>query len=358
MTKVRVIAEAGVNHNGDVARALRLVEVAAEAGANTVKFQSFRTEQLVSRSAPKADYQKRTTGATASQFDMLKALELSATAHEQVRDHCVECGIGFLSTPFDLESLRYLVKELKVNELKIASGDLTNAPLLLEAARSDLPLILSTGMSTLGEIETALGVIAFGYIKAGDKPSVNAFQSAFGSTQGQASLRDKVLLMHCASDYPAAFADLNLHAIGSLERLFGLRIGYSDHSLGITAPVVACALGAIAIEKHFTLDRNLPGPDHAASLEPQELKQLVTALTETMESLGTPRKFPTASEWKNKHVMQKSVVAARPIRRGELLSVENLTTKRPGGGIAPIHYWELLGRIATADFSPDEMIRL
>ncbi len=359
MSQVRIIAEAGVNHNGDVEQALRLVDVAVDAGADVVKFQTFKAERIVSRTAPKAEYQKRTTDATASQFEMLKALELTPHAHERIKAHCKKRGIDFLSTPFDLESLSYLTRELQVSELKIASGDLTNAPMLLEAARSKLPVIVSTGMSSLGEIEAALCVLAFGYLDVSDEqPSITKFRSAFGTAEGQRRLHEKVTIMHCASEYPAPFGELNLSVVQTLRQAFALRVGYSDHSLGLTAPIAAVALGATTIEKHFTLDRSLAGPDHAASLEPADLKHMVRTIRETEASLGVGLKFPTISEWKNKAVMQKSLVAATPIRKGEAFTPGNLTTKRPAGGLAPIDYWDVLGRVAVRDFAADELVHL
>jgi N-acetylneuraminate synthase len=356
-SRIYVIAEAGVNHNGSLDQAIRLVDVAADAGADAVKFQTFKADRLASRAAPKADYQLESTGSRESQHQMLSRLELDVAAHHVLARHCKTRGIEFLSTPFDLESLDLLAREFAISRIKLSSGDLTNAPLLLAAARTGKPVILSTGMGTLGEVETALGVLAFGYADSTALPCRRAFEETYCSPAGQAALRDKVALLHCTTEYPAPLADINLRAMATMREAFGLPVGYSDHTQGITIPVAAAALGATVVEKHFTLDRSLPGPDHRASLEPEELKQMVQAIREVETALGSSIKHPAASELKNRPVARKSLVAARAIRNGEPFTEENLTVKRPGSGVSPIHYWDWLGRAADRDYGPDDEVQ-
>lgn len=352
-----IIAEAGVNHNGSLAIAKKLVEVAAEAGADAVKFQTFKADKLVSRMAPKAEYQTRTTDAGESQHEMIRKLELDEHAHETLIDHCKVCGIEFLSTPFDLESLDLLSGRFDLSCIKIPSGDITNAPLLLKIAQTGKPVILSTGMSTLGEIEDALGVLAFGYL-GNRNPSINSFRTSYCSAEGQAILQDKVTLLHCTTEYPAPLEDVNLKVMDTLKSAFGLPVGYSDHTEGITVPIAAVARGAVVIEKHFTIDRTLPGPDHKASLEPTELKQMVSAIRIVEQALGSGRKHPAPSELKNMSIARKSLVAAAAISAGEPFTTENLAVKRPGNGLSPIRYWELLNRKSGRDFSADEVVCL
>lgn len=352
-----IIAEAGVNHNGSIDMAKMLVEVAAEAGANAVKFQTFKADRLVSRVAPKAVYQSKTTDIDESQHEMIRKLELDEQAHETLIEHCKVCGIEFLSTPFDLESVDLLAGRFNLPCIKIPSGDITNALLLLKIARTGKPVILSTGMSTLGEIEDALGVLAFGYLNK-NNPSIETFRETYYSDEGQSALQKKVTLLHCTTEYPAPLRDVNLKVMDTLKSAFGLPVGYSDHSEGIAVPIAAVARGAVVIEKHFTLDRTLPGPDHKASLEPEELKQMVEAICVVEKALGSSLKHPTSSELKNIAVARKSLVAARTITFGEHLTAENLTIKRPGNGLSPMKYWEMLGRRVCRDFAADEVIEL
>lgn len=352
-----IIAEAGVNHNGSLDMAKKLVEVAAEAGADAVKFQTFKADKLVSRFAPKAEYQARTTAADESQHEMIRKLELDEHAHETLIEHCKVCGIEFLSTPFDLESVDLLAGRFDLPCIKIPSGDITNAPLLLKIAQTGKPVILSTGMSVLGEVEDALGVLAFGYLGKLE-PSIAAFRAAYCSADGQVILQDKVTLLHCTTEYPAPLEDVNLRVMDTLISAFGLPVGYSDHTEGINVPIAAVARGAVVIEKHFTLDRTLPGPDHKASLEPAELKQMVAAIRIVEQALGSGRKYPTPSELKNMSVARKSLVAACPISSGEPFTVENITVKRPGNGLSPMQNWELSGKKATKNFAADEVIEL
>lgn len=355
MTPVTVIAEAGVNHNGRLALALELVDAAADAGADVVKFQTFRADELATRSVAQAEYQARNTGRSETQYEMLKALELDDKAHRQLLDRCRARNVAFLSTPFDATSLRLLIEGLGVRRLKVGSGDLTNAPLLLAMARADRDVIVSTGMATLGEIEEALGVLAFGYVGDGE-PSRTAFRSAFESTAGREALRNKVVLLHCTSDYPAPDNEINLRAIDTLLTLYGLPVGLSDHSVGISVPIAAVARGAVMIEKHLTLDRTMAGPDHAASIEPWEFKAMVAGIRQVERALGDGNKAPTPSEQKTMPVARKSLVARTPIRSGDAFGPDNVAVKRPGTGMSPVLFWDLVGSRATRHYAADEPI--
>lgn len=356
MAPVFVIAEAGVNHNGSLDLARKLIDVAADAGADAVKFQTFRADRLVSKMAPKADYQLQTTGVEESQYEMIRKLELDEQAHRLLIEHCAQAGIAFLSTPFDLQSVVLLARTLDLPCIKISSGEITNAPLLLAVARAGKPVILSTGMCTLGEVEEALGVLAFGYTVAEQAPSLEVFREAFRSMAGQEALASKVRLLHCTTEYPAPFTDVNLRAMDTLARAFGLPVGFSDHTPGISMPIAAVARGAVVIEKHFTLDRNLSGPDHLASLEPNELKAMVRAVREVESALGDGRKLPANSERRNIQIARKSLIALSDLQPGEVFTVENLGVKRPGGGVSPMRYWEFLGRRAGQPYVVDEQV--
>ncbi|MBU6187598.1 MAG: N-acetylneuraminate synthase [Cyanobacteria bacterium REEB444] len=351
-----IIAEAGVNHNGDISLAKQLIDIAANAGADAVKFQTFQAEKLVSRDAPKAEYQTQTTGTTESQFEMIRKLELSDLDHELLISHAQSRGIQFLSTPFDIPSLHLLTQRFGLKKIKIPSGEITNAPFLLETARCAERIILSTGMSTLAEVEAALGVLAFGFTTDKAIPQRGDFEQAFASDQGQQELGDRVTLLHCTTEYPAPFREVNLRAMDTLASAFGLAVGYSDHTPGIHVSLAAVARGARIIEKHFTSDRTLPGPDHQASLEPQELNQLVQQIREIEQALGDGIKRPTASEWKNREVARKSLVASRAIKASEVFTEENLTCKRPGTGVSPFSYWETIEQVATRSYDMDETL--
>lgn len=353
---IYIIAEAGVNHNGSLDIACRLVQVAAAAGADAVKFQSFRADQLATSSAPKAEYQVRTTGVVESQREMLKKLELSGQSHQLLLEECRKCGIEFLSTPFDIDSLHSLVSELGMSRIKLPSGEITDAPLLLEAAKQGLPLILSTGMSTLEEIEEALGVLAFGLTVSDVEPSRAGFRQAFHSNAGQRALQDTVTLLHCTTEYPAPLQDVNLRAMHTLHERFGLPVGLSDHSSGIAIPTAAAALGATVIEKHFTLDCSLPGPDHRASLEPAELAAMIKSVRDVSCALGDGVKRPMPSEFRNIAIARRSLVALRPIREGERLTEDNIGARRPATGISPMDLWTWLGKTATRNFRAGEPI--
>jgi N-acetylneuraminate synthase len=352
-----IIAEAGVNHNGNEKLAFKLVDAAFKAGADIVKFQTFKASKLVTANAEQADYQVTNTNKKESQLAMLSRLELSFEFHLELVEYCHKVGIEFLSTAFDSESLNFLVNDLKLNKLKIPSGDLTNAPLVLEHAQTGCDLIVSTGMATLAEIEMALGVIAFGYIaKKTEKPSSQAFEKAYYSEFGQKILRDKVTLLHCTTEYPAPLCDINLTAMDTMSNAFKLPVGYSDHSAGIHVSIAAAALGAQIIEKHFTLDQNMQGPDHKASLEPKQLAEMIKGIRDIELALGDGLKGPRPSEIKNKSVARKSLVAEQVINKGTVFSQDNVTIKRPGLGKSPIHYWELLGNEAKQDYQIGDLI--
>ncbi|MCG3771117.1 MAG: N,N'-diacetyllegionaminic acid synthase [Nitrosomonadaceae bacterium] len=352
-----LIAEAGVNHNGDLSLAKKLIDAAADVGADAVKFQTFRAEQVVSRHAPKAEYQARITGQFESQLEMLRKLELSEADHGEMMAHAKARGIMFLSTPFDVPSLDLLTKQFGLQIIKIPSGEITNAPFLLAIARAAKRVIVSTGMSTLAEVEAALSVLAFGFTSAATvTPRREDFEQAFASDAGQQALRERVTVLHCTTEYPAPFSEVNLRAMDTLATAFGLPVGYSDHTLGIHIALAAVARGARVIEKHITLDRNLPGPDHKASLEPDELRELVCQIREIEQALGDGIKRPAASEWKNRNVARRSLVAARAIQAGEVFAAESLTCKRPGAGVSPFEYWEILGQAASRSYNVDEAL--
>ncbi|KFB98277.1 N-acetylneuraminate synthase [Trabulsiella guamensis ATCC 49490] len=352
-----IIAEAGVNHNGDEKLAFELVDAAYKAGADIVKFQTFKAKNLVTAQAVQAEYQVANTKRQESQLEMLSRLELSWDVHHKLIEHCNRLGIEFLSTAFDSESLAFLVNELGIKRLKLPSGELTNAPLVLEHARTGCDIIVSTGMATLSEIESALGVIAFGYTASEELvPSTEAFQRAYASEAGQKALKEKVVILHCTTEYPAPMEEINLRAMDTLHQAFNLPAGYSDHSEGITIPIAAVARGALVIEKHFTLDKTMEGPDHKASLEPHELSAMITAIRQVEKALGHPIKTPTVSEIKNKSVARKSLVAARAIAPGEKFTSENLSIKRPGTGMSPYRYWEIQGKTASREYKAGELI--
>lgn len=352
-----IIAEAGVNHNGNEKLAFELIDAAYKAGADVVKFQTFKAKELVTEFAQQAAYQVENTGKKESQFDMLSRLELSYDVHHQLVKHCNNLGIEFLSTAFDSESLDFLVNDLGLKTLKIPSGEITNAPLVLEHARTGCDLIVSTGMATLSEVEAVLGVIAFGYtVDELSVPSVESFQTAYFSDKGQKALQDKVTLLHCTTEYPAPLADINLKAMDTMNNAFHLPVGYSDHSAGITVSIAAAARGAILIEKHFTLDKAMEGPDHKASLDPIELKNMVQGIREVELALGNGLKGPRPSEIKNISVARKSLVAAIDIAKGELFSLNNIAVKRPGYGRSPYQYWEVQGQASSRSYKAGEII--
>jgi len=353
---VTVIAEAGVNHNGSVETAKALIDAAAAAGADAVKFQSFKADALTTEAAPKAAYQARQTGAAQNQRDMLKTLELTEAGQRELLDHCRDRGVAFLSTPFDAASLAFLADELGLRTIKVGSGDLTNAPLLLGIAERGLKVILSTGMATMDEIEAALGVLAFGFSRSGGTPGRDAFRRAFLSPAGRAALKDRVTVLQCTTEYPAPLADVNLRAMDTIAARFGLPVGFSDHCEGSAAAIAAVARGARVIEKHITLDRTMAGPDHMASMEPGAFAAMVAAIRDVELALGDGVKRPLENEIANKAVARKSLVAARPIAKDEMFTVDNLTVKRPETGVPAYDYFDWLGRHASRDFDADEVI--
>ncbi|BCL71466.1 N-acetylneuraminate synthase [Vibrio nigripulchritudo] len=354
-----IIAEAGVNHNGDENLAIELVRQAKKAGADIVKFQTFKAKSGVSRSAEQADYQEKNTGKKESQLDMVSRLELSFEAHKLLVEECENLGIEFLSTAFDHESLEFLVYELGLKRLKIPSGEITNAPLVLAHARTGCDIILSTGMASLTDIETVLGIIAFGFTAPLDEePTLEKFKSAYFSAEGQVALRNKVVVLHCTTEYPAPIKDINLKAMDTIADSFKLRVGYSDHSSGIAVSLAAAARGAEVIEKHFTLDKNMDGPDHKASIEPEELTSMVASIREINACLGDGLKGPRPSELKNMSIARKSIVAKDKILKGDKFSHQNLTIKRPGTGISPLRYWDLIGKTSKSEIRPDELVKV
>lgn len=332
-TNCAIIAEAGVNHNGSLELAYRLVDEAARAGADYVKFQTFRTEHLVTRQAAKANYQKQTSGASESQFEMLKRLELPASAFREIAAYCAEKRIAFLSTPFDIESAT-LLAGIGMSALKVASGDITDVPFLRKLGALGLPILLSTGMATLGEVEQALETL-----EAAGTPL------------------ERMTLLHCTTEYPAPFDEVNLRAMLTLGTAFpGVAIGYSDHTEGIDIPIAAAALGARVIEKHVTLDRTMPGPDHRASLPPAEFARMIEGVRRVGRALGDGRKRPSVSELPNRAAARKSIVARRPIAQGEPLTAENLAVRRPGSGISPARWDSVVGTRAIRAYDADEPI--
>jgi len=332
--KTLIIAEAGVNHNGDVDIACALIDAAVDAGADIVKFQTYDADRLITCNARKADYQMKTTATDESQRDMLKRLELSPAMHEQLIAHATQRGIEFFSTAFDLQSLDYLMG-LGMPRIKVPSGEITNLPYLRRVGSFKKPVILSTGMSNLGEIEAALAVLE----KAGTQ-------------------RDQIIVLHCNTEYPAPMREVNLRAMQSITHAFGVQVGFSDHTEGIEIAIAAVAMGACVIEKHLTLDRTLPGPDHRASIEPDQRGVMIRSIRNIELAIGDGIKRPTQSEQRNKPIARKSLVASKSILAGEKFTPENITAKRPGAGISPMSWDDVIGRRATRDFQPDEMIVL
>ncbi|GGY76425.1 N-acetylneuraminate synthase [Marinobacter zhanjiangensis] len=351
---VRVIAEAGVNHNGDRDMAFQLVKVAANSGADAVKFQTFNAQRLAALTAPKAKYQQATTDAQESQFAMLKKLELPAEWHIDLQRYANDLGITFISTAFDVQSLAFL-QTLDLPYYKIPSGEITNGPLLLAFAQTGKDLIISTGMATLSEIEQALAVVAYGYAHEGEPANLEQVWR-FWSTPGvQASLDGRVSLLHCTSQYPTPMEEVNLKAMGTLANAFGLPVGYSDHTQGLVIPTAAVALGATIIEKHFTLDRSLPGPDHKASLEPDELTELVSTIRSVEQALGDGIKKPQLSEWDTREAARQQVIFCEPVGQGERIERQSLSTARCGRGVSPMGLWDMAGKVAAEPYEKGDV---
>ncbi|WP_108649714.1 N-acetylneuraminate synthase [Dongshaea marina] len=351
-----IIAEAGVNHNGSIELAKKLIDIAVDANADAVKFQTFKSENVVSSKSPKAEYQKRNTPSDESQLEMIKSFELTKEEHIELFQYCKINNIDFLSSPFDEESIVLLIDELKLPIIKIASGEITNAPLLLDISSRNTPVILSTGMCTLADIESALGVLALGYTSHNLSPSLENFRQCYCSEAGQRALKNNVTLLHCTTAYPTPFSSANLNTLNTLKVAFGLKTGYSDHTLGIEISLAAVALGASIIEKHFTLTRTLKGPDHSASLEPDELKSMINKIRNIEQAMGKGIKAPVDDELVNSDVARKSLIASKAIKKGELFTKDNLTIKRPGSGISPYSYWEYLGKRAKTNYDMDDLI--
>jgi len=332
MDKVFIIAEAGVNHNGDIEIAKKMIKAAVDAGVDAIKFQTFKAENLVTKTANKADYQKNTTPSNETQYEMIKRLEIEETQYVELMEYCTKLGIMFLSSPFDLESIE-LLANLGLNIYKIPSGEITNLPYLRKIGALKKQVILSTGMSDLGEIEDALDILI-----------------------AEGTHKEDITILHCNTEYPTNYEDVNLNAMLTIKNCFDINIGYSDHTNGIEVPIAAVAIGAKVIEKHFTLDRNMEGPDHKASLQLDELKLMVDSIRNIEKALGNGIKKPSFSELKNKNVARKSIVATKNIQKGELFTVENIGIKRPGTGISPMRWDEILGRTAVKDFEKDDLI--
>ena len=325
-----IIAEAGVNHNGNIDLAKRMIDIASEYSVDAIKFQTFKTKNLVSKNAKKANYQNNTTDQNESQFDMIKKLELDIKTHKELIEYCKYKNIMFLSTPFDLESID-LLNDLGLEIFKIPSGEITNLPYLEKIGKLKKKIILSTGMSTLNEIENALNILR----ENGTKD---------------------ITVLHCNTEYPTPMEDVNLNAMNTIKEKLNVEVGYSDHTLGIEVPIAAVSMGAKVIEKHFTLDKNMEGPDHKASLEPNELKQMVECIRNIEKALGDGIKNPSKSEMKNIDIVRKSIVAIKKIKKGEIFTEENIYIKRPGNGISPMKWHEVLGTIATKDYDEDDLI--
>lgn len=351
-----IIAEAGVNHNGSLTIAKKLVDAAASAGADAVKFQTFKADLITVPTASKAAYQIENTGNNASQHSMLQALELPASDFAELLRYSKAAGIKFLSTPFDTESLKELVL-MGVDLLKISSGDITNAPLLLKAAQTGLPVIISSGASDLNDIRNALAVLAFGYQYPNSIPQTHdQCLEAFDNYEAMTKLKDKVTILHCTTNYPAAFTDINMNAMHTIGKEFGMRVGYSDHSTGILVSIVAAALGASVIEKHFTLDKSMPGPDHKASLDPEELKSMVRSIRDTQAILGNAIKKPSEAELRNKTIVRRGIYAGSDIASGQPLNLENIIALRPENSISPLEVWNYLDKPAKKNYKRYETI--
>ncbi|MFD1551235.1 N-acetylneuraminate synthase [Putridiphycobacter roseus] len=332
MSKTLIIAEAGVNHNGDIEIAKELIDVAAKAGVDYVKFQTFKAAQLVNKAAKKAAYQQTNTKNKDSQFEMLRKLELSESAHFDLIDYCEKVGVKFLSTAFDFDSIEFLKN--KIDFYKIPSGEINNLPYLEKVAALKLPIVMSTGMADMAEVEAAFNVLLQNGIP-----------------------KETIKILHCNTEYPTPMEDVNLNAMLSIQQKLGVEVGYSDHTLGIEIPIAAVALGATVIEKHFTLDRNMEGPDHKASLEPQQLMDMVAAIRNIEKAMGNGIKTPSASEQKNIAVARKSIVAGQVIKKGDSFTAINLSVKRPGTGLSPMKWHQIIGEKATQDYQIDDLIK-
>ncbi len=357
MKKTYIIAEAGVNHNGDVSLAKELIAAAAEAKADAVKFQTFTTEEEISKIAPQAEYQKKNTGVSQSQFEMVKALELSQDEFLELYNYSKKHDITFLSTGFDHLNMTFLVDKCKIPYIKIPSGEITSAPYLYKVAQHRLPLIVSTGMATIPEIEQTLAVLSYGWSRQATPSSLQECLDFYDTAEGRNILKGQVTLLHCITEYPAPYKDANLRAMQTIAEHFDMPVGLSDHTLGIHIPIAAVAMGASVIEKHFTLDKTLAGPDHKASLEPDELKNMVTCIRDIEKAMGNGEKVPQKSEIKNIAIARRSLVAAQPIEKGDTYKETNITCKRPGNGISSMQYWDYLNKECPENIKEDELVK-
>lgn len=353
MKKVFIIAEIGVNHNGQLDLAMKLIDTAKECGADAVKFQTFKAESLVTAYAEKADYQKENDAGSSTQLEMLKRLELSFEDHFKLKAYCEKQGIEFLSSAFDFECLNFLINDLKLQTIKVPSGETANYPFIYELAKSGVKAIVSTGMFEMSEIKTALSVMTKGYknqpmdIKSLDQISLGEISN---------TLKDKISLLHCTTAYPCTPEDANIRVVETFKNTFKVPVGFSDHTQGFAAAMASVSLGATVIEKHITLDCNMEGPDHKASLDPAAFRNYVSLIRETEKVLGSSEKKPTPIEFKNRVFARKSVVAKKEMKAGDVFSIENIDLKRPGSGMSPLYYWDIIGKKAARDLKKDEMI--
>lgn len=354
--KTYIIAEAGVNHNGSFDMACKLVDIAKAAGADAVKFQTFNTDLLVTKNAKQASYQSKNMGKNTTQYEMLKKLELSFQEFHNLSLYCHAQNIEFLSTPFDTESVDFLVDNIRIKTIKIPSGELTNSPFVHYISTKRLPIILSTGMATLEEIHDALSFIAYGLSFPSKDVEIDCVKSFYKTEAAQKILKDYVTVLHCTTSYPTELEDVNLNSMGYLRDELMLSIGFSDHSEGILVPIAAVAKGATVIEKHFTIDKSLQGPDHKASLNPKELVDMVTGIRIIEKTLGTLKKEPTYREMKNREAARKSLFVSKDIFEGEAFTTEHISIKRPGNGMSPVQYWDILGKQSSKDYKEGDMI--
>lgn len=354
--KSYIIAEAGVNHNGSMDLAKKLIDVAKDSGADAVKFQTYKTENLVTTSAKQASYQVKNLGEEMSQYTMLKKLELTFPQFKKLKEYCDQQKIEFLSTPFDFESVDFLVDELQLKTIKISSGDLTNSPFLHYIATKRIAIIISTGMATMEEIHDALSFLAFGLAHPTKEVTVERVKEFYHTEAAKKVLQNYVTVLHCTTEYPAPLKTINLQVMNTLREDLNVPIGYSDHSEGIAVPLAAAALGAVVIEKHFTVDKSLPGPDHVASIAPNELESMITGIRSIQEALGTSVKQPSTIELQNRRAARKSIVSKNRISEGQVITRECLSIKRPGDGMKPIDYWSLVGSRATRNYDIGDLL--
>lgn len=353
---VFIIAEAGVNHNGDVDTALKLIDIAAESGADAIKFQTFHTDSLVTETVGLAAYQSRNLGSKGSQAEMLKSLELSDDAYALLRDRARQVGVEFMSTAFDESSLDFLVDDVGVRRIKVPSGELTNTPFLIRCAQKRLPMLVSTGMATMPEIRLALDAVAYGLLHDNFPASLEDIQGNSQDSEGYRALVESVMLLQCTSEYPTPSQDVNLRAMLTMRSEFGVNVGFSDHTVGIEMSIAASALGASVVEKHFTLSRTMDGPDHAASLEPAELAELVRCIRSVSAGLGSGCKEPTEEERCVAPLVRKVLVASRSLSAGQVVRAEDVSAKRAGDGLAPYRLWDIIGSLAPRDYVTDDVL--